>query len=564
MRRFFSTRVPGFLGMALVAGLTVAAVPATAQAATSGTAQAIVPLASQPDSMPAPDVQLPRHAADTTCSLPNNTMWSGYVACDSTYTSVTATWTQPQVSCTSTGTAGFWVGLGGIGSTSTLVQTGTNVSCATGSPVYRGFWEVTPAAANDYAYPVYAGDTMVATVTYEGADTYSLQLTDVTRDWGETTPVNAIAQDLSAEVIAEAATVSGQVSALPDFTAVQFSNTAIDGGSLAAAEAGPTSMINSDSQVIAYPTALSGSGFTDFYAGGLGSAVAAAVGSGSGFTNPLYTYSSPGLNDTGDNMELTTSPAIAELSNGTYEIAYQSSSGYLTLFNSGTLTNTGLAMKSGTSPAIAASPSGGYQVAYQASSGSMWTYTPSSGGVNQSQGMLAGTSPSITALSGGGYEMAFQANTGILILYGSGGDINTSLGMKSGTSPSISAAGGGFEAAMQANTGVLWTYGTSGTVDLGLGMASGTSPAIAGLTTGGYEMAFQTNTGVLEVYGSAADLNTGIGMESGTSPAITAVAGGGYETGIQENNHDFAVWGTAGNVATNLALDSGTSPSLAG
>jgi hypothetical protein len=540
MRRFFSRRMPVLLGVALAAGLAVAVVPATAQAATATHEAA--------------------HAAGCTPPLSSSDL-SGQEACGQTFTSVTATWTQPEVSCTSTGTAGFWVGLGGINS-STLIQTGVNVSCATGSPQYTGFWEVTPAAANNYAYPVYPGDTMVATVVDTGSDTYSLQLTDVTREWGETTPVNAIATDLSAEVMAEAVKVNGQTSALPNFTAVQFINTAIDGASLQTAGAYGVSMTNTDSQVIAYSTPLSGSGFTDFYAGGLGSAVAAAVGSGG--SNTLYTYSSPGLNNSGDNMQLDTSPAIAELSNGTYEIAYQSSSGYLTLFNSGSLTNTGLPMKSGTSPAIAAQAGGGYQVAYQSSSGSMWTYTPTSGGVNQSQGMLAGTSPSITALSGGGYEMAFQANTGNLILYGSGGNLNTGLGMKSGTSPSIAAAGGGFESAFQANTGVLWTFGTNGTADLGLGMASGTSPAIAGLTTGGYEMAFQTNTGVLEVYGSAADLNTGIGMESGTSPAITGVAVGGYETGIQVNTHDFALWGTAGNVATNLSLDSGTSPSLAG
>ncbi|HEY1627070.1 MAG TPA: G1 family glutamic endopeptidase [Streptosporangiaceae bacterium] len=529
----------GLLGLALAVGLTAAAVPATAHASPAHAAG-------------------PRVAATCTPVSPTS-IWSGYEACGQTFTSVTATWTQPRVSCTSTGTVGFWVGLGGIAG-STLIQTGVNVSCASGSPQYTGFWEVTPAAANSYAYPVYPGDTMTATVVDTGSDTYSLQLTDVTRDWGETTPVNAIATDQSAEIITEAVTVGGQTTVLPNFTAVQFINTAIDGASLQTSAAAQVTMVNGDDQVIAYPSSLSGSGFIDFYAGWVGSAVAAALTGSNGY---LYTYSAPGLNNTVDPVQLGTSPAIAQLSNGSYEIAYQSSSGYLTVFNSGTVTNTGLPMKSGTSPAIAASPFGGYQVAYQSNTGSMWIYTPSTGGVNQSQGMLAGTSPAITALSGGGYEMAFQANTGILILYGSGGNNNTGLGMKAGTSPAISSvAGGGFESAFQANTGVLWTFGTNGTANLGLGMASGTSPAIAGLTTGGYELAFQTNTGVLEVYGSAADLNTGIGMATGTSPAITAVAGGGYETAIQENTHDFAVWGTAGNVATNLIMDSGTSPSV--
>jgi len=534
LRRFVSRRVLGFGSMAALAvGLTVAVVPATAHAAAATTAQ---------------------------CPVESvNSYWAGYVACGSSFASVQATWTQPEVSCTSNGTVGFWVGLDGYGETP-IEQTGINVSCATGTPVYTGFWESSASnPAVDYNEPVYPGDTIVANVLYQGNDTYSLQLTDTTRDWVEITPLDSVAPNASAEVVAEAVTVNGQTS-LPNFTAIQFRNVTIDQVSLSSANANKTSLVNGNDQDLAYPADLTGNGFTDFYAGWVGSSVGAALVSG----NDLYTYSSPGLENTGDLIMGSTNPAIALLSNGSYEIAYQSSSGYLTLDNSNSgVLNTGLPMKPGTSPAIAASGSS-YQVAYQSSSGSMWTYSPSTGAVNQSQGMLAGTSPSIAALASGGYEMAFQANTGILILYGSGGDINTGLGMKSGTSPSISAAGGGFEAAMQANTGVLWTYGTNGTADLGLGMASGTNPAIAGLTTGGYELAFQTNTGVLEVYGQAADLNTGVGMESGTSPAIAAEAGGGYETAIQESTSQFTVWGTAGNVQTNLLMAPGTSPSIAG
>lgn len=531
IRRFFSRGLLGFLGMAvLAAGLMIADAPAHAAAATTA--------------------QCPVESV--------NSYWAGYLACGSTYSAVQATWTQPQVSCTADGNAGFWVGLDGYGEIP-IEQTGINVSCATGTPVYKGFWESSGTSpAIEYNEPVYPGDTIIANVVYQGDDTYSLQLTDSTRDWVEITPLDSDAPNSSAEVVAEGSTSNGQTT-MPNFSAVQFRNVTIDDVSLSSADANPTSLVNGNDQALAYPADLTGNGFTDFYAGWVGSSVGAALVSG----NDLYTYSSPGLDNTGDPVMAGTNPAIALLSNGTYEIAYQSSIGYLILDNSGVLTSTGLAMKSGTSPAIAASGSS-YQVAYQASSGSLWTYSPSAGAVNQSQGMLAGTSPSITALASGGYEMAFQANTGILIVYGSGGDINTSLGMKAGTSPSISAAGGGFEAAMQANTGVLWTYGTNGTADLGLGMASGTSPAIAGLTTGGYELAFQTNTGVLEVYGQAADLNTGVGMESGTSPSIAAEAGGGYETAIQESNRLFTVYGTVGNVQTDLMMASGTSPSIAG
>jgi hypothetical protein len=562
---FGRQHVPRFARMAAVALALVASAAVSATTATSAIA-AGHPAATF-RSVPARHVSRivrpgasPRGGTENTVLASDN--WSGYVATGTTYTSVTATWVQPAVSCTSNGIVGTWVGLDGDGD-GTLEQTGTDVNCATGSPQYSAWWEFYPDPSVTYAEPVYPGDTLVASVTYLGSDKYSLKLADITRDWSENTPLSAVANNASAEIITEAAeNSSGQQTALPDFTAAQFSGTAINGESLQAANADEMEMLNSYGSAIAYPTAVNSSGaFTDFYSGGLGSAAAAAL---QGLGGDLYTYSSVGLAPSSQAIESGTSPAITELSNGTYEMAYQSTAGYLIVTGSGVTTNTGLAMKAGTSPAIAGSPYGGYEVAYQASSGSLWSYT-TSGATNQSQGMLAGTSPAITALSSGGYEMAFQANTGILIVYGSGGDINTSLGMKSGTSPAIAASPrGGFEAAMQANTGVLWTYGTNGTSDLGLGMAAGTNPAIAGLTTGGYEMAIQTNTGVLLVYGNAADLNTGIGMAAGTSPAIAAISGGGYETAFQSNTSDFTLWGTAGNVATNQEMPSGASPSVAG
>lgn len=217
----------------------------------------------------------------------------------------------------------------------------------------------------------------------------------MTREWSENTTLNAVAQNASAEVIVEATTVNGQASALPDFTATDFSNTAIDGGSLQSAGAEQVDMINgtiqNPGQVIAYPTSLSGSAFTDFYASGLGSAVAAALDGPGGH---LYSYSAPGLGSTGDSLMPGTSPAIAELSNGSYEIAYQSTSGDLMVFNSGIVTNTGLPVRSGTSPAIA-------------------------------------------AVAGGGYETAIQENTSAFTVWGTAGNVQTNLSMDSGTSPAI-------------------------------------------------------------------------------------------------------------------------------
>ncbi len=578
MSHSFSMRMPRFLGAAGAAGAALAlaagalmsasmASPAMAASRPASGHQASGHLGAGFRSVPAEHVsRMLRPGASVRGGTANTILtsgnWSGYVAENGTYTSVTATWTQPAVSCTSSGIAATWVGLDGFGN-STVEQTGTSATCQSGSPQYYAWYEFFPNPPVTYNEPLYPGDTMVASVTYLGSDEYSLKLTDLTHEWSENTPLTASASNATAEIITEAASVNGQTSALPDFTAAQFSNTAINGESLASAGAQQLFMTNSNSCgnnncVIAWPSTYNGSGtFTDYYAGGLGSLAAGAL---TGSNGDLLTYSSVGLGGSTQAIASGTSPAIAELSNGTYETAYQSPSGYLTVTGSGVTTNTGLVMKPGTSPAIAASRYGGYEVAFQASSGSLWTYTPTGGGVNQSQGMLAGTSPAITALSTGAYEMAFQANTGVLIVYGSL-DANSGLGMRSGTSPAIAPIAGGFIAAMQANTGVLWTYGTNGTQDLGLGMAAGTSPAVAGLSTGGYELAMQTNTGALLVYG-AVDSNTGIGMAPGTSPAIAGVSGGGFETGFAANDGYFTLWGNAGNVDTDQPMTA--SPSIAG
>ena len=73
----------------------------------------------------------------------------------------------------------------------------------------------------------------------------------------------------------------------------------------------------------------------------------------------------------------------------------------------------GYGMRAGTSPSIAALSTGGYEMAFQANTGSLWSVGSDQHG-SWGYGMMAGTSPSIAALSTGGYEMAFQANTGSL------------------------------------------------------------------------------------------------------------------------------------------------------
>jgi hypothetical protein len=150
--------------------------------------------------------------------------------------------------------------------------------------------------------------------------------------------------------------------------------------------------------------------------------------------------------------------------------------------------NWGFGMMAGTSPSIASLPNGSFEIAFQANTGYLWTVGEDNHD-SWNLGMKAGTSPSIAGFSGGGYTVAFQANTGLLYTaYTSNrgtdpGDYDWGLGMRAGTSPSLtslpSGSNLGYEIEFQANTGHLWTVGSNDHDDWGLSMAPDTSPSLA-------------------------------------------------------------------------------------
>ena len=200
-----------------------------------------------------------------------STNWAGYAATGSSYTTVTSSWVEPQVSCTSDGIVAFWIGLDGWGSTS-VEQDGTGVDCSNGSPEPFAWWETSPAnAIQEYNEPVAAGDSLTSTVTYETNGRYDLVLTDSTRGWTENNVVAkpSGAENASAEVIAEAVTSGNGVSPLPNFGSIHFAGSTIDNGTLQAAGAQAIDMTNSGGTVIASTGADDSSGdFTVAYGSG--------------------------------------------------------------------------------------------------------------------------------------------------------------------------------------------------------------------------------------------------------------------------------------------------------
>jgi Peptidase A4 family len=161
--------------------------------------------------------------------------WSGYAGTTGSYTSVSASWTQPAGTCSGGDQyAAFWVGLDGY-SSSTVEQTGSEVDCAGRTATYYAWYEMYPSLSVNYAHTVKAGDHFNATVSYEGNDEFSLYIADTTQKWNHTTTASlAGAARSSAEVIVEApcCTFSGGVMPLTDFGAMSFSGSTANGSAI--------------------------------------------------------------------------------------------------------------------------------------------------------------------------------------------------------------------------------------------------------------------------------------------------------------------------------------------
>jgi Peptidase A4 family len=207
----------------------------------------------------------PRHAPNHKVSHSTSTNWSGYAVTGTTYTSVSASWTQPTVNCsvTPTGWSSFWVGLDGDTS-STVEQTGTEADCSSGRAVYSAWYEMYPKFPVDFSNPVSPGDHFTASVTTDGRGSFTLTLVDTTKGWTQTNVARLKHARLSsAEVIAEAPSSSGGVLPLADFGTVGFSSATVNGATLTGSTPGldPITMV-SGSTVKAQPSNINNGSFS--------------------------------------------------------------------------------------------------------------------------------------------------------------------------------------------------------------------------------------------------------------------------------------------------------------
>lgn len=184
--------------------------------------------------LPAASSRRRRHQGPPNVTDRLSTSWSGYAVSgrDGSFTSVSSSWVQPAVTCSSASMSGgntryaaFWDGLDGLTS-DTVEQTGTIGYCSGTTPEYCAWHEMYPAGNVEYSETVQPGDVLSSSVTESGGS-FALILTDSTQGWTEDTIATAPSADLSsAEVVAEVPSQGDSILPLPDFGTVTFGSAA--------------------------------------------------------------------------------------------------------------------------------------------------------------------------------------------------------------------------------------------------------------------------------------------------------------------------------------------------
>ena len=158
--------------------------------------------------------------------------WSGYDAQSSITTpskgfvkSVSGNWIVPKVTCgISTTYSSVWVGLDGV-SDATVEQLGTEQDCSRGGPHYYAWYEMYPHSGFLISgMTIHSGDSMTASVKFQGNGQYLLSLSDLTTSKSFSHIFLANAQRSSAEWIVEAPSSTSGILPLTNFGSVSFSN----------------------------------------------------------------------------------------------------------------------------------------------------------------------------------------------------------------------------------------------------------------------------------------------------------------------------------------------------
>jgi hypothetical protein len=196
-----------------------------------------------------------------------STNWAGYADTGSSFSKVSASWTEPSATCSGSSEqlAAFWVGIDGY-SSSSVEQDGTIIECDRGQLFQFTWWEMYPTnAIQVVGETLAAGDAITSTVTRSGTS-YTLTVTDSTHTANSFTKTETCSNcaNTSAEWIAEAPSSGSSIVPLANFGSWTASNASVTEGSTSGTISSFTddqlTMIDSSNRTKALPGALSSGG----------------------------------------------------------------------------------------------------------------------------------------------------------------------------------------------------------------------------------------------------------------------------------------------------------------
>jgi hypothetical protein len=239
--------------------------PTTPQTSpTTSTPPPSSPTPTTPQTSPTTSTPPPSSPTPTIATGYLSTNWSGYLATDASFTSVSGTWivTNAEGNNASISADSTWIGIGGVTSDD-LIQTGTqNIISANGQVSTSAFYELLPVSSQPVpGILVSPGDSMTASIVEGSSDQWTITITDNTDEESSTVTVIYDSSLSSAEWIEEDPSYSSRRQIpFDNFNKASFTNAlTIANGStvnLTESTAQPVTMVSSDGQTIAEPSAI--------------------------------------------------------------------------------------------------------------------------------------------------------------------------------------------------------------------------------------------------------------------------------------------------------------------
>jgi hypothetical protein len=189
--------------------------------------------------------------------LQEETGWYGYAVTGKTYTSTTADWTMPSLSCGTSGDENYveiWTGLDGY-SSDTVEQIGAAAQCEDRTTYYAGWYDLYPSEPVDFSNTLRPGDQLDAAVSYASGK-FTLTLKDATQGWTQTVTkaVAGAARSSAESVVGAPSTLSCE----PAETLAAFTGDTVDGKALESQD--PIAVTGGDPYIVVSP--VNGGQFT--------------------------------------------------------------------------------------------------------------------------------------------------------------------------------------------------------------------------------------------------------------------------------------------------------------